>query len=435
MLMVLLLSLVCSACTISENFEQDMDVFDSQQYLSETVYIGVVMPDVNIGVDTESESADLAARAATYSRIRAAHEVAVDIINNSHDLEWSVAKNSGIAGYGASTVELVYADWAAVSQSVMPALDAAGRLIDLGVVALLGAYEDEYTLTMANRAKLKGVPLISGAGQSAVLTSEQFSWDHWVNRIAPTPKMDLLSFFEHIKYINQTSAEHINKVAIIYNSDDYSQEVLAAFNELAEEYKLTVAARVDYESGAQILTEEALDIITSGAQVVFHACSVDELKQLVQIYGEAKCKFQMACVCNSAYHDASFVSAVKMMETTYWCGTTAAPMVSNDEEWQNSSGEVYDYINSLYKEKTGINMDSNALYEFASVIVAAQAIGAGGSSNGVIMTEQLEDMVFEAPYLNSGSISFSDFGQNEISPQRLTFIGADGISDLDNRPQ
>ena len=37
-------------------------------------------------------------------------EVAVDIINNSRDLDWDIAQNEGLAGLGGAKIDLIFGD-------------------------------------------------------------------------------------------------------------------------------------------------------------------------------------------------------------------------------------------------------------------------------------------------------------------------------------
>ncbi|MBR0376164.1 MAG: hypothetical protein IJH59_06330, partial [Firmicutes bacterium] len=96
-LLSLILLLLLPACGEPEA-EQDPDVIDHQQFLSETVYIGCVLPITG----ADGQRAEL---------LQAAQQTAAEVINGAYDdVDWDMAKNPGIAGYGGAWVELVYAD-------------------------------------------------------------------------------------------------------------------------------------------------------------------------------------------------------------------------------------------------------------------------------------------------------------------------------------
>ena len=81
---------------------------------------------------------------------------------------------------------------------------------------------------------------------------------------------------------------------------------------------------------------------------------------------------------------------------------------------------VFAYVNELYKAKTGQDIDGPALEEFASIIIAAQAIQAAGSTDPEAVNAALKANEFEAPYLITQKVHFDANGQNDIMPAVVT---------------
>ncbi|MBO7667120.1 MAG: hypothetical protein J6T26_01535, partial [Firmicutes bacterium] len=75
---------------------------------------------------------------------------------------------------------------------------------------------------------------------------------------------------------------------------------------------------------------------------------------------------------------------------------------------------------------TGRDMDNEALYDFAAVMLIAQAAAQAGSTDPELLATALREGDFDAPYLAAGHISFSDLGQNEVSAGFLTNLTEDG---------
>lgn len=96
MLLILGLIFTLSACS-NEATDSPDGTGIGQVTEIETIYIGALFPSSG-------------AQAELIADLQAAMLVAADIINNSHDIEWDLAQNAGLANYGHAKVEIVFAD-------------------------------------------------------------------------------------------------------------------------------------------------------------------------------------------------------------------------------------------------------------------------------------------------------------------------------------
>jgi len=402
-------ALLLTGCAENTTIDQDPNVLDSQQYLPETVYIGTLLPE-------ETSTNRIA-------QLRAAQEVAVDIINNVHDIPWDVAQNPGIAGYGNATVELVPRS---ISEDARATAELASELSELGVSALLGAYRTDYTQLAATRARSFELPLLCGSAQAGSLTDpEQNDFEGWFYRIASTAKMETELYLSYLRQLNQTQNAGISSVALIYRDDSEGQELAAFFNELAESYGYTVAANLAYPADTESVAVEMQTIITSGAQAVFHMGSAAELTLFAEAYHTANYAPAVAFCYGDAFQDATFSSMVRSKEVNYWHGLSSFHNLGLTDD-TNDAAEVFTYINNLYRAKTNINMDDTALLEFAAVIVMAQAAGQAGSTDAHALQAALLEGTYAAPYLTGQSIDFDENGQN-IMHQGFVMQLQDGV--------
>jgi branched-chain amino acid transport system substrate-binding protein len=81
---------------------------------------------------------------------------------------------------------------------------------------------------------------------------------------------------------------------------------------------------------------------------------------------------------------------------------------------------VFNYVNSLYKSKTGFDIDGPALEEFASVIILAQAVEKKVSTKPADIISALRSGTFDAPYLTIGFVEFNNNGQNTAMASFIT---------------
>ena len=436
--------LCCTGCGAPE-IHQDQELIDLQVYQRETVYIGAVLPlsgaDRSFGEDC-----------------RAAMEIAVDLINNSHDIEWDLARSQGISGYGNALVELVFED---CESSSLSTADAADQALDLGVVAMVGAGRSDYTAEVGRRCRLADTALVSGAANSPALTDGvTYTFSQWFNRIAPDPAMESELFFAYIKHLNQTQNANIHTIAVAYQNTVHSLRALDVFYQQAEAAGLEVVASVEYEENPTDVTIETSRIVTAAPDAVSHIGGQAELALFLRGYVAAQYSPKVMLCYFGGYENQELVDAVQELGVGYVVGlsitperkpssrqeeeaamesggtvtltpnntgetetpVTITPLTKEDEDYN----EIFAYINQLYEEKTGKSMTDEALLEFSSVIVLAQAIGQTGTTDRVKLQTTLKERVFDAPYLESGSIDFNELGQNTVMCGYLTTIDEDG---------
>lgn len=403
---LLALLILLGGCTTNAPIVQDPNVLDSQRYLPETVYVGSLLPAPTPGNPR-------------IAQLIAAQELAVDIINNSHDIPWDLAQNSGIAGYGNAQMALVHQSIDATSSSRATA-EATTDLVSLGVSSLLGAYQLDFTAQAATRASSYELPLLSGAADQPTLkAAEEDLYNGWLFQIASSAEMETELFFSYIKHLNQTQNAGIQAVALVYSENDYHTALADIFSQLAEEYDLTLAAKIAYPSGLEAVAMEVQTILTAGAEVVFHLGSAEELALFTSAYQSANYQPKLAFCYGQTFQNQVFRSTVQNAGVNYWHGLSLVANLYESEETADTEA-IISYLNALYREKTGVNLDNAAMLEFAAVIVTAQAIGNAGSTAADAIQVQLRDALFAAPYLTAQQIDFAaETGQNSILPGHL----------------
>ena len=342
--------------------------------------------------------------------LKAAMEVAEDIINNSHDLDWDLAKNEGILD--GQKIELVFADHQA---SADIATTEAAKLLDQGVVAITGAYNSGCSASVATQALEYGVPMVCGSSSSASLTDgTTYAFSSIFNRVAANDEQESIEFFEYLKYLNEKYDAGIQKVAIAWINNSYGIHANEMFEKYAAENGFEEVASVSYEASSTSFDTEAAQIKESGADAVFQASYIGDLTLFAQAYSSLEYEPKtIICYCGG-FQDASFAKVATDLGVNNYAGGQACTAQLADKL------PVFSYVNDLYKAKTGQDIDGPALEEFASVIVAAQAIQAAGSTDPEAVNAALKANEFEAPYLITQKIHFDENGQNDIMPAVVT---------------
>jgi branched-chain amino acid transport system substrate-binding protein len=128
------------------------------------------------------------------------------------------------------------------------------------------------------------------------------------------------------------------------------------------------------------------------------------------------------CYCGG-FQDASFANVATSLGVNFYAGGQACSVVLGNIM------PVFNYINDLYKAKTGVDIDGPALEEFASIIILVQAIEKTNSTKPADIIKALRAGTFEAPYLTIGYVEFNENGQNTAMASFITQL-IDGMYEV-----
>jgi len=351
-------------------------------------------------------------QATTGSNLQQAMEVAVDIINNVHDIDWDIAKNPGIQALGGAPIELIYGD--CQSDATIASTEAAS-LLEKDIVGIAGAYSSGYSAAVAAQALEYGIPMVCGSSSSASLTDgKAYDFASHFNRVAANDEMETIEFYEFLDHLNEEYDAGIKKVAIAYINNAYGIHADEMFSKYANEYGYEITARVSYDATITAADTEAAQIINGNPDVVFQASYIGDLTMFAQAYNSYKFQPKLVmCYCGG-FQDASFGSVATSLGANFYAGGQACSAVLSDKL------DVFNYVNELYKARTGLDIDGPALEEFASIIILAQAMEAAGSADPDAINTALKSNRFAAPYLTIGYVEFNQNGQNTAMASFVT---------------
>ncbi|NLW23128.1 MAG: ABC transporter substrate-binding protein [Tissierellia bacterium] len=367
----------------------------------ETIKIGAILPLTG-------------SAAATGVKLQAAMEVAQEIINGEYpDLNMPLAKDAGLPNLGGKKIEIIFADHQGNPEM---AKSEAERLIEEGVVALVGAYQSSCTKPASQTAEQYGIPFVCGSSSSAALTERGL--EYFV-RIAPNDDMESEMFYEFMLYLNENYDVDIKTVAVAYIDNEFgvhAKEMAEKwYNEVYKDKGFEYLGSVAYATDVTNVDTEVQQIKDMNPDAIFHASYIADITMFVNKYRDAG--VTPKCVLNycGGFQDTQFVVNLGK-DSDYFAGGAAFTAAHLD------TMPELKFINDLYREKTNSHFDGPALEEFASIMVVADAINQAGSLDSDAIMEVIRNTEFDAPYFASGAIRFNESGQNEISASYIVQI-------------
>jgi branched-chain amino acid transport system substrate-binding protein len=341
------------------------------------------------------------ALASTGSEIKAAIELAVDIINNPHpELDGiPLAAGSGLPKLGGAKLEVVFGDTQGKPEV---GLADAQRLIEREkVVALTGAYQSAVTKTASRIAEQSGIPFLNGESSSPDLTERGYKWFFRTTPNDETFVENMMQFLDGIKAVPTA------KIAVVYENTDFGVNTYKAVEKFAKQYKRQIVANIAYAAGSASVTAEVQKLAASKPDVAIFASYTSDAMLFVRTMRESKYAPPVLLANDAGFIDSRFVQEVGpqvqgVLTRDVWGGDVAAAKPGLNK------------INEMYKAKTGKELNGNNARSMQGILVLADAINRAGSTDPeairkALAATDLNDSQIAMPW---AGVKFDGQGQN-----------------------
>lgn len=320
-----------------------------------------------------------------------AAQMAVDDINEA----------GGIASLAGTELTLISAD----SQG-SPDVGAteAQRMIDEGVVAIVGAYQSAVSINVAALAERTGVPfVISVSVADAVITDES----RYTFRIQPNATDNGVFGIQALVEMAELAGIEISTVAHLYDQSGFGTSVHDALVAEADALGIEVVEKIAYNPfDVSDLTTELARVEASGADALINtgyygdgvlvARGLDEVRpdNLKIVFG----------VAGGAFDVDEFPSDVDGAGEYF---------LNSNYHYDATSLRVQD-VRNRYEARYGKPMRTAAVLAYQAVEVIAAGIEAAGSAERDALRDGISGVVIDDPLVaGSGPIQFDARGENE----------------------
>lgn len=341
--------------------------------------------------------------ASTGAEIKAAIELAVELINNPHPELGDVplAKGAGLPGLGGAKLEVVFGD----SQGKPEVgLSDAQRLIDQEkVVALTGAYQSAVTKTASRIAEQRGIPFLNGESSSPDLTERNYKWFFRTSPNDDTFVDNMMEFLDGVK------AVPTQKIAVVYENTDFGVNTYKAVEKFAAKYNRKIVGKIAYAAGSPSLTTEVQTLAAIKPDVAIFASYTADAMLFVRTMRESKYAPPVLLANDAGFIDSRFVQEM---------GSQVQGVLTRDV-WGNdlaAAKPLIKVINDMYKAKTGKDMNGNNGRSMQGVLVLADAINRAGSTDPeairkALAATSLGESQVVMPW---AGVKFDEHGQNTL---------------------
>lgn len=317
-------------------------------------------------------------------------KLAVEAINNA----------GGIKSQGGKKLELVSADTQGkpeVGQS------EAQRLIQDGVVGLVGTYQSAVTANVSTVAERNKVPLVIDVSSADSILSQGYKYTF---RVQPSSTVLGTAGGQFLDQVAKAANQPVKTVAVLHEQGPFGTAIRDAFKAEAEKAGIKVGPAIAYDAAnVSDLTTQVTQVKASGADVlmvagyyrdgVLAAKAVATVKPpaLKAVYG----------VANGAFDLPQFPKEAGAAAEGFFDANYHPDMTNPDMQ----------ALAKLYQERHNDQIRTGAVLAYDSVKVIADALERAGSAEPAKVRDAIAGGSVPTLIAGNGPIKFGPTGENE----------------------
>jgi branched-chain amino acid transport system substrate-binding protein len=353
--------------------------------------------------------------ASTGAEIKAAIELAVEIVNNPHPELKGVplAEGAGLPNLGGAKLEVAFGD--SQGKPEVGLADAQRLIQQEKVVALTGAYQSAVTKTASRVAEQAGIPYLNGESSSPDLTERNYKWFYRTTPNDETFVENMMQFLDGIKSVPTS------KIAVVYENTDFGVNTYKAVEKFAKQSKRDIVANIAYSAGTPSVTAEVQKLAAAKPDVAIFASYTADAMLFVRTMRESQFAPPVFLANDAGFIDSRFVQEV---------GPQVQGVLTRDV-WSNdiaASKPALKAVSDMYKARTGKDLNGNNARSMQGVLVLADAINRAGSTDPDAIRKALAatDLKADQIVMPWEGVKFDKNGQNtEGAGLILQLQGAD----------
>jgi len=334
---------------------------------------------------------------------RNAINVALDIINNRHDLRLPLAVEAGLPRLGGAKVRVVVVDHQ--GKPDIGQAEAERLITQEKVHALFGAYFSSVTNTASQVAERMGIPFLNADSSSPALTERGFKWFF---RTSPHDGHFSLVMFDFLKDLEQRKKVKFKTVAILNENTAFGSDSAKVQEEFAKKYRYEVVARLPFKTGSPSLDAEIGRLKAANPDVLLPSIYTSDAMLFTRAAKNLDYSPKMILAQDAGYTDPKFVAEM---------GREAEGAITRAPFAMDLAGRkpLIPVVNDMFRRQSGgRDLSDVPARVFTGFLVLADAINRAGSTAPAAIQQALRqtNMPTEQLIMPWTGVRFDETGQN-----------------------
>jgi branched-chain amino acid transport system substrate-binding protein len=286
--------------------------------------------------------------------------------------------------------------------SVDVARSRAERLISEGAQLLVGAFDSGQTTAIAQVAEQKGIPLVINIAAAPPITEQGYKF---VFRNFPTAPMILTDAFGNQKEVFEAAGSAPKSVVFMHVNDTFGTAMQKGIGAVMPKFNMpyTIAETIAYDPAARDLSVEVAKAKATGAEALLMVSRLNDAMLLTRELVKQRWSPMAVLSMGPGWYEDQYLKTLGKLSD--------GPL--SFVPWYDPNKKLSSQLEAaLAKAHPGINLNTNHIYTFEALLVAADAYKRAGSADPKALADAIRATNITDSVSIGPGIKFDAKGQN-----------------------
>jgi len=304
--------------------------------------------------------------------------VALDIVNNYHDVDLPLARGEGLPNLGGAKMRVIYSDTLGLPEK--GASETERMITQEKVTWITGGQKSSVVATMAQVCERYEVPNMYGEPSSPSLHTRGFKWFF---RTGPHDVMFTQAIMEFLAELRDKRGQAIKTLALFYEDTLFGSDSAAAQRQLAPKYGFQIVEDIKYRAQTSSLVSEIQKLKAAKPDVLLPTGYTTDAILTIKTMKEQNWIPKIIVAQDAGYLDNAFIEQL---------GPDALYTASRSGFDYNlgTRRPSVKYVMDLYLKTAGYPVVESAAKTFTGILCMCDAINRAGSTKNTDIQAALQ---------------------------------------------
>jgi len=283
------------------------------------------------------------------------------------------------------------------------ARSTAEKLINEGAQLLVGAFDSGQTTTIAQVAEQKGIPLVINIAAAPPITEQGYKF---VFRNFPTAPMILGDAFANQKEVFEAGGSAPKTVAYLHVNDTFGSAMKGGIGAVMPRFNMPykIVDTIAYDPRARDLSVEIAKAKASGAEALMVTSRLNDAILLTRELVKQRWTPMAVLSMGPGWYEDQYLKTLGKLSD--------GPL--SFVPWHDPNKKLSKQLEAaLAKAYPDINLNTNHIYTFEALLVAADAFKRAGSTDPKALADAIRKTDIKDNVSPGPGIQFNAKGQND----------------------
>ncbi|MGA7971326.1 MAG: ABC transporter substrate-binding protein [Pseudolabrys sp.] len=305
-----------------------------------------------------------------------------------------------LKGLGLPDLEIMSGD---TETKVDVARSRAEQLISQGAQLLIGAFDSGQTTAIAQVAEQKGIPLVINIAASPAITEQGYKF---VFRNFPTAKMILGDAFANQLAVFKQAGSAPKSVVFMHVNDTFGTAMSGGIKHVMPHFKMPykILQEISYDPAARDLSVEVAKAKATGADALLMVSRLNDAILLTRELVKQRWTPEAILSMGPGWYEDQYIKTLGKLSD--------GPL--SFVPWYDPNKPLTKTLEAaMAKKYPGLNLNTNQVYTFEALLIAADAYKRAGSADPKALAEAIRKTHITNNVSPGAGIMFDAKGQNE----------------------